>query len=256
MKRALKILALVVGGLVLAVVGLFAAAFAGARPVVDGEELPGGARTVKDGIVSFFVLDAGGGELVLIDAGNDGEGKALLAELARRRLAPDAVKAVFLTHGHGDHVGGLRVLPKAEVYGFPAERPYMEGKQRYASPLGAVTGAMDVHARLTHDLVDGETVQIGAVTLRAFATPGHTAGSATYLAGGVLYFGDSADASSGGVLRHAKWLFSESQAQNDASLKALSVRLTPEAAGISTLVFAHSGPLTGLAPLQAFAAIH
>src|SRR6185312_5681340 len=118
------------GALVLLVVGAFgaiiASAFAGNAPIVDGSEPVPGVRQVKDGFVSMFVLDAGEGQVALIDAGTDPEGKAILAELARRKLGPDAVKAIFLTHGHGDHLAAVHLFPKADVYGFGAESPLMD----------------------------------------------------------------------------------------------------------------------------------
>jgi len=51
-------------------------------------------------------------------------------------------------------------------------------------------------------------------------------------------------------------LFSKDSGQNVASLKALAARLTPRAAEITELAFAHTGPLAGLAPLATFASSH
>src|SRR5262249_5783046 len=90
-KRALKSIALVIVVPVLAIVGLIMATFAGGPPIPDGMELPGGARVVKDGYVSVFVLPAGPGAVALIDAGNDRQGGAILRELSRRGLGPEAV---------------------------------------------------------------------------------------------------------------------------------------------------------------------
>ena len=89
--------------------------------------------------------------------------------------------------------------------------------------------------------------------MEAFAVPGHTPGSAVYLTRGVLFFGDSARASAEGDVRKAVGLFSKDGGQNVASLKALSARLKPRAAEIRELAFAHTGPLVGFEPLEAFA---
>jgi hypothetical protein len=52
----------------------------------------------------------------------------------------------------------------------------------------------------------------------------------------------------------SSWAFSESQAQDRASLVRLQQLLAKENADVKTIVFAHSGVLTqGLAPLAAFA---
>lgn len=251
MKRVLKVVAIAAAILVALVLLVVVPAFTGGAPIVDGQELPG-ARTVKDGFTSFFVLDAGPGAVALVDAGIDTSGAALLAELARRKLTADAVKAVFLTHGHGDHVAGLKVLPRAEIYALQEERPYLEGREGYRSPIATFGGARDSGVRLTRGLLDGEQVVLGSLSLRAFALPGHTAGSAAFLANGVLYLGDGGDASSDGALRGPRWLFSDDTARGRAALKALSARLEPESASIQFLAFAHSGPLPGFAPLKLF----
>ena len=84
--------------------------------------------------------------------------------------------------------------------------------------------------------------------------PGHTAGSAAYLVNNVLFVGDSADVTSGGVLQGSPWLFSDSQAQNRASLAALAARLKKEGVTVKAIVPAHSGALQdGLPQLDALA---
>jgi glyoxylase-like metal-dependent hydrolase (beta-lactamase superfamily II) len=106
MKRILKIAALVIGFLVIVAVGTIASAFVGRQSITDGFEI-NGIRIVKDGIVSVAFVPIGTGEVVLIDAGNDKSRKAILAELARRQLGSDAVKAILLTHGHPDHTAAI-----------------------------------------------------------------------------------------------------------------------------------------------------
>ena len=65
-----------------------------------------GVVVVKDGMVSASLVPFNEGEVALIDAGNDAEAKAILAELSRRGLTADDVKVILLTHGDADHVGG------------------------------------------------------------------------------------------------------------------------------------------------------
>jgi len=63
-----------------------------------------------------------------------------------------------------------------------------------------------------------------------------------------------ADAGSGGNLVPSAWAFSDSQAQNRASLVALDQRLRHEGVQVRAIVPAHSAVLTdGLAQLDAFA---
>ena len=239
MKRALKWIGLVVLLLAIALGAVLYTAFGHTRSIEDGSEPAPGVRTVKDAFVSVFFLDAGGGKVALIDAGRDKSGDAIFAELKRRGLDAKAVAAIFLTHGHGDHTAACGLFPAATIYAMPSE----------SSVIGDA-------CQVGHALQDGEVVTVGNVRVEAFAVPGHTPGSAVYLARGVLFFGDSAGGGKDGKLMQAVTLFSKRPEQNVASLKALATRLAPRAAEIKTLAFAHSGPLAGFAPLQAFAAAH
>ncbi len=235
MKRILKWIGLAVL-LIAALAGVvWYMAFANNSPIVDGDVVPG-ARTVKDGYVSAFMLDVGAGKVALIDAGHDSSGKALLSELARRGLPPSAVAAIFLTHGHPDHTAGCKVFPGAEIYALAAD-------------VDLVGGA----ANVGHPLHDGEITRVGDLRVETFAVPGHTAGSAVYLADGVLFFGDSAGASREGKVMKAIRLFSKDSVENVTSLKALVTRLQPRSGEIKQLAFGHTGQLTGFAPLEAFA---
>jgi glyoxylase-like metal-dependent hydrolase (beta-lactamase superfamily II) len=234
-KRALKWFAIVVLALAAAVGGLWYSIFGHASPIVDGQMVAEGVEQVKDGFVSLFVVDAGPGKVVLIDAGNDKSGRALLAALGKRGLSPASVAAIFLTHGHPDHTAGCTLFPDAPVYALQAE----------VSLIGAA-------AKLTHTLKDGEVTSVGDLRVETFAVPGHTPGSAVYFARGVLFFGDSASATKDGQVAPPPRIFTKDPPQNVASLKALATRLQPRAADIQALAFAHSGPLPGLAPLAAF----
>jgi glyoxylase-like metal-dependent hydrolase (beta-lactamase superfamily II) len=239
MKRALIGVGVVVLLLAAGAGAVVYSAFAHNRPIEDGSEPAPGVRTIKDGFVSVFVLDAGGGKVALIDAGNDKSGKAVLAELTRRGLTPAAVAGIFLTHGHPDHTAACRVLPDATVYAM-------------ANEVDVIGDA----CKLGHPLKDGEVVTINDLKVEAFATPGHTPGSAVYLSRGVLFFGDSAGGSKDGTVMEAVHFFSKDSALNIASLKSLEARLEPRASEVTTLAFAHSGYLPGFAPLKAFAASH
>jgi glyoxylase-like metal-dependent hydrolase (beta-lactamase superfamily II) len=239
MKRVLKWVGVLVAVLVIAMGSFWYSAFGNNLPIVDRQTIVPGVETVKDGFVSSFLLDAGGGKVALIDAGNDATGKAIEAALARAGLTPASVAAIFLTHGHGDHTAACKLFTDAKVYAFAADIPLIGDK-----------------ATVTHPLSDGEVVQVGDLRVESFAVPGHTPGSAVYLANGVLFFGDSAGASKDGEVMKAVRLFSKDPAQNVVSLKALMTRLQPRAGEIKSLAFAHTGPLNGFDPLTRFANTH
>jgi hydroxyacylglutathione hydrolase len=252
MKRILKIVGVVVLVLVLGVGGVLAATFMGRRGITDGQRI-GDATIVADGFSGIGVVTVSDREVLLVDAGQDAAGAAILAELSRRGLGADAVTAILVTHGHNDHTGALRAFPKAQVMALDREVPVVEGREGTHGPVTRLFPASPtgVSVRALHD---GETVTVGNRTARVFAVPGHTAGSAAYLVDGVLFVGDSADVDSDGAIVGAPWLFSDSQQDNVASLKRLAERLSADPAAVRAIVPAHSGAVEGLAPLTAFAA--
>lgn len=252
MKRALKIILLVVLLIVLGVGGVLAATFMGRRPVTDGQVFDG-VRLVADGFSNIGVITIDSRQVALVDAGNDTTGAAILAELSRRQLGPEAVSAIFVTHGHQDHIGAVPLFPKAQVMALDAEAALVEGRAGSRGPLTRLFPVRPTGITVTRRLNDGDVVTIGDVAVRVYAVPGHTAGSAAYVADGVLFLGDSADVASDGTLTGAPWIFSDSQPENRASLVRLEQRLMSDGLKVMATVPAHSGAADGLAPLTAFA---
>ncbi len=236
MRRALKWVASVIAILAVLLGVAWYSLFGNNKPVIEGPVVEG-VETVKDGFVNVFIVDAGPGKVALVDAGNDKSGRAVLAALSRRNLAPASVAAIFLTHWHPDHTAACKLFPSADVYAMEADAPNV-GDAAYA----------------VHGLKDGEITTVGDTRVEAFSVPGHTAGSAVYLARGVLFFGDSAGASKTGEVMGAVRLMSKSSSLNVASLKALTARLEPRKAEIQAMVFGHTGSLSGFSQLEAFSA--
>jgi len=254
MKRALKIVGVLVAILVVAVVGLLAATFMGRQSITEGAEA-GGFRIVKDGVVSVGVIPVSEREIALVDAGNDKDAKAILAELSRRHLGPDAVTAILITHGHPDHTGGVKMFPQAQVISLEAEKPLVEGRAGAKGPMTRLFPVSPTGITVTKTVADGETFMLGPHRVRVFAVPGHTQGSAAYLVDDVLFMGDAADTKSDGTVIGAPWVFSDSQPEDRASLVALDQRLMRDNEPVKVIVFAHSGVLAGgRAPLDAYAA--
>ena len=74
MKKILKIVGIVVAVLIVAVITLGAIFFAGLQKAGGGPALGAGFEPVQDGMSTVYLLDAGNGQLVLMDAGNDRKG--------------------------------------------------------------------------------------------------------------------------------------------------------------------------------------
>jgi glyoxylase-like metal-dependent hydrolase (beta-lactamase superfamily II) len=125
-------------------------------------------------------------ELILIDSGLDSEARLLKAQVAELGLDWRNIRAVFLTHAHGDHCGGAEHLRKtigAKIYiGAGDADVVRQGKPKEA--FFSVFHMPDVEPHPTTidvELKGGEEIAFGDVTVRALATPGHTPGSTCYL---------------------------------------------------------------------------
>ncbi len=124
--------------------------------------------------------------LVLIDSGLDPAGAVLNAETARLGLDLKRVKAVLLTHAHGDHTGGaaaVRSATGAKVYAGKEDAAII----RDAAPREAIfstfpmTGHVPRKTPVDVELTGGETLRVGDTTFQVLAMPGHSPGSIGYL---------------------------------------------------------------------------
>jgi glyoxylase-like metal-dependent hydrolase (beta-lactamase superfamily II) len=180
-KRLLKVVGICAGILVAMFVTigviLLGPFFVERKAIEDGFEI-NGIRIVRDGIGSMAVIPISKDEMALIDAGNDTAGRAILAELARRRLSPDAVAAVFITHGYPDHIGAAHLFPRARIMSLESEVPLIEGRAGARGPMSGLMPVSPTGIKVTSPLHDGDTVSLAQTDIRVFAVPGHMAGHA------------------------------------------------------------------------------
>jgi len=84
-------------------------------------------------------------EFVLIDAGMPKSAEEIIS-VVEERFGPNArPKAIILTHGYFDHVGGIIELIEkwnVPVYAHTLEIPYLTGQQNYPEPEPSVSGGL------------------------------------------------------------------------------------------------------------------
>lgn len=252
MKRILKVVGVVLLVVILGVAAVLAITFMGRQPIQDGQEFSG-IRIVEDGFTAVGVIPINDRQVALVDTGQDASGEIIKRELTRRNLQPEAVSAILVTHGHPDHIGALGQFPQARVMALEAEVPLVEGRAGAKGPVPRLFPVSPTGVTVDQVLHDGEVVMLDSLPVRVYAVPGHTAGSAAYLVNGALFLGDSGDIASDGRLQGSPWIFSDSQAENRASLVQLEQRLVSDGANVRVIIPSHSGAASGLGPLTAFA---
>ena len=88
---------------------------------IDPQESFRPADSYEASLNIFLIRDLKNGRHALIDAGFGRTGSRLVPELARLGIKPEDIAAIFITHIHPDHVGGLiapdgsAVFPKAKI---------------------------------------------------------------------------------------------------------------------------------------------
>jgi glyoxylase-like metal-dependent hydrolase (beta-lactamase superfamily II) len=114
-------------------------------------------------------------ECVIFDPGD--EASRLKQDIEQAGFKP---KAIILTHGHFDHIGGVKELKDA--YGIPLYCSKEENEQilgKLDGNLSAMFG-MPMTMQADETLRDGEKLEMIGTTLQCISTPGHTIGGMCY----------------------------------------------------------------------------
>ncbi len=178
-------------------------------------------------VVNNYLVSSEAG-YILIDTGYDGSFPRFMKGLEKRRIAPNEIKFVFLTHAHDDHAGFLNEVlavtdaqvilhPKA-VEGLKRGQNSFEGgcSSRMAYLFCKVLALFGhgehryppIRAEYMDRLVpiDSDRFKALGFPCEIIKTPGHTADHISLRAGDVLFCGDAAMNGFPSVRRTIIWI--------------------------------------------------
>jgi glyoxylase-like metal-dependent hydrolase (beta-lactamase superfamily II) len=133
----------------------------------------------------YLIADRSTGEAVIIDPGE--ESAMFLAELDTRGWA---LKGIWLTHAHVDHimgVGAVRRATGAPIHLHPLDRPLYDALPQYGAWLGM---RLDAAPPPDVELRPGTQVRVGRQAFDIRFTPGHSPGSVSFVGHGMVFGGD------------------------------------------------------------------
>ncbi|KAB3527667.1 MBL fold metallo-hydrolase [Alkaliphilus serpentinus] len=143
------------------------------------------------GVNCYIIADDATGKATVIDPGGDSD--KILKVLEENELD---LSFIILTHGHGDHIGGVKGLmdeTNVPLYIHRDDLYIIQDKDKnYSSRMG--TNPVELDAE--NFLIDGDLIKLGNLDLKIFHTPGHTPGGVCILVDHYLFTGDTLFANS------------------------------------------------------------
>jgi glyoxylase-like metal-dependent hydrolase (beta-lactamase superfamily II) len=129
-------------------------------------------------------------------------GGRLLTSMAEAGIAPAIVTDVFISHSHGDHVGGLvnaagaRAFPNATIHISAPEWAYLKGMTEEQAKANGIAQHAALIAAITPKIAEfAPDADIVPGAVKAVAIKGHTPGHSGYLitskSASLLYVGDT-----------------------------------------------------------------
>jgi glyoxylase-like metal-dependent hydrolase (beta-lactamase superfamily II) len=133
----------------------------------------------------WLLADEASGLAVLVDPGDEAD--RLVAAVSASGCT---LSAIWLTHCHFDHVGGVAGVIRAgnvPIHRHPSDAFFYASAADNAARWGI---AVENPPPATHDLTEGGTVSLGRYTFDVWHVPGHAPGHVAFIGHGLCISGD------------------------------------------------------------------
>lgn len=152
---------------------------------IDSLSLQGGVPAS----VSAFLVEKDG-KYMLFDSGVGAPDSKLQDGLKTLGVAPSEIDYIFITHFHGDHIGGMMkdggpIFTNAEIYASKTE--YVEWMKMPKDKKSQVETMMKAYGDRIHMFAFGDTLPCNVIAMDA---SGHTPGHTVFQTGKLLVVGD------------------------------------------------------------------
>ena len=134
---------------------------------------------------AYVLVDETSGDAVLIDPGEEG---GRLLEIARD--AGGTIGAIWLTHAHIDHVGGIAAVKRqmdVPIFLHQAVRPLYDNAAQQAMMFGL---RIETPPQPERELAEGDVLHCGSLAFSVWHVPGHSPGHVCIHGHGVAFVGD------------------------------------------------------------------
>lgn len=132
---------------------------------------------------NYLIIDEESKEAALIDCSavdND-----IRAELKAQGAT---LKYILLTHGHFDHIAGLRPNFNVPVLMHQNDQGWINKVNQYMPMMGMPEMTVP---KIDKYIEDGEIIKLGNTEIKVIHTPGHTQGGVCFYVDGKLFSGDT-----------------------------------------------------------------
>lgn len=133
----------------------------------------------------YLVIDTERGVSALIDPGAEGD---RIVEAVRASGAK--LEAIWLTHAHLDHVGGIARVKRSydvPIHLHPLDQPLYERADRSAAAYGL---PFEQPPPADRELAEGDRMELGSLSFDVLHLPGHAPGHVIFHGHGIALVGD------------------------------------------------------------------